>query len=376
MYEPTHVILDKLRWLILGVVVLLVILLVCSFVLPATTTNTTTASDSPVNDAMSMYDGSNVVTNGVAMAVDEFTATMASAVQALDNGSRSAGTSVATATTRSGEFIAQSLRNSALFVGRGISSTIAFIGRSVSSSVIFAGRCGKNSAVFVGHSLIGSVTLIGRGFSNSATFVGRAVSRSVACLVHIPGTVLNFATGTARVSAFIKPAENTPIPKINPVAYAVAATTAAPAAVPVPKTAVQTASSADSTAVWPIHGAVTTLFGVPHWPYQPTHTGIDISDGRPAGVTPIRPFKPGRVIDVIQSSVGFGNHVIIDHGNGVTSLYGHMASTSVQIGQAVDKSTVLGFEGSTGASTGTHLHFEVRVNGQPTDPHQFVSGQP
>jgi murein DD-endopeptidase MepM/ murein hydrolase activator NlpD len=53
-----------------------------------------------------------------------------------------------------------------------------------------------------------------------------------------------------------------------------------------------------------------------------------------------------------------------------------MHSTSVQIGQIVDKSTVLGYEGSTGVSTGTHVHFEIRVNGSVVNPHLYISGQP
>jgi murein DD-endopeptidase MepM/ murein hydrolase activator NlpD len=111
-------------------------------------------------------------------------------------------------------------------------------------------------------------------------------------------------------------------------------------------------------------------------PYQPTHTGIDISDGWRSGVTPIHPFKPGRVIQVIHSNAGFGNHVIIDHGGGLTSLYGHMYSTSAQVGQQVDSSSILGYEGTTGASSGPHVHFEIRLNGQPVNPHNYVSGQP
>ena len=115
---------------------------------------------------------------------------------------------------------------------------------------------------------------------------------------------------------------------------------------------------------------------MPHWPYQPTHTGLDISDGQPAGRSEIKPFRPGHVIDIVRSNSGLGNHVIIDHGDGITSVYGHLASIVAVIGQAVDKTTVLGFEGSSGASTGTHLHFEIRVDGQARDPLQFIPGRP
>ena len=89
----------------------------------------------------------------------------------------------------------------------------------------------------------------------------------------------------------------------------------------------------------------------------------------------IKPIKPGTVVDVVHSNRGLGNYVIIDHGNGLSSVYGHMFSTQVQIGQAVNKDSVIGFEGSTGASTGPHVHLEVRVNGQPTDPLQYIGNQ-
>jgi len=60
----------------------------------------------------------------------------------------------------------------------------------------------------------------------------------------------------------------------------------------------------------------------------------------------------------------------------VTSVYGHMYATAVQPGQAVDENSVLGYEGSTGAATGTHVHFEIRINGQAQDPRKFIAGNP
>jgi murein DD-endopeptidase MepM/ murein hydrolase activator NlpD len=142
------------------------------------------------------------------------------------------------------------------------------------------------------------------------------------------------------------------------------------------KDAKQAATRDNSDPVWPIHGAITTNFGVPHWPYQATHTGLDISDGQASGVTPVKPFRPGRVVDVVASGSGLGNHVVVDHGQGVTSVYAHLASISVKVGQKVAQGTTLGLEGSTGASTGTHLHFEIRVHGRAADPHRFINGQP
>lgn len=198
----------------------------------------------------------------------------------------------------------------------------------------------------------------------SAAFVGRVPGNIIGAIARIP-TVNELVTPAAAsqiAAPTIGQAPNATPPMQNP-NLAAAAVAPAPAQV-------------DSAGVWPLHGQITTFFGVPHWPYQPIHTGIDISDGQRPGVTPIKPFKPGWVVDVVQSNVGLGNHVVVDHGSGITSVYAHLNSTTVQIGQQVDKTTLLGYEGSTGASTGTHLHFEIRLNGQPTDPHKYVAGQP
>lgn len=128
-------------------------------------------------------------------------------------------------------------------------------------------------------------------------------------------------------------------------------------------------------AYWPMHGQITTHFGEKGRFYRSAHTGIDISDGKRSGITAIKAFRRGKVLTTTRNS-GLGNHVIIDHGNGITSVYAHLSTISVQAGQDVDTSTVLGLQGSTGVSTGPHLHFEIRVNGQATDPRPFIAGQP
>jgi murein DD-endopeptidase MepM/ murein hydrolase activator NlpD len=131
-----------------------------------------------------------------------------------------------------------------------------------------------------------------------------------------------------------------------------------------------------STAVWPMHGRVTTEFGVYHRPYQATHTGIDITSARPSGETAVTTFREGTVVHVVHSSISFGNHVIIDHGSGMTSLYGHLADISVAVGQHVMPGETIGHEGSTGASTGTHLHFEIQLKGRAVNPRQYAPGNP
>lgn len=127
---------------------------------------------------------------------------------------------------------------------------------------------------------------------------------------------------------------------------------------------------------WPMHGRITTEFGAPDYPYQSHHTGIDITSARPAGYTSVAAFRAGTVAAVVHQSTSYGNHVIIDHGNGLTSLYGHLYSTRVSVGQHVEAGAALGTEGSTGASTGPHVHFEIRQNNQPVNPRTFLPGNP
>lgn len=130
------------------------------------------------------------------------------------------------------------------------------------------------------------------------------------------------------------------------------------------------------TQPWPMRGTVTTQFGAPHRPWQDRHTGIDISSRARSGVTPVTVFREGVVIKAQRQYTSFGNHVIVDHGNGLTSLYGHLYSINVTEGRHVRPGDIIGKEGSTGASTGTHLHFEVRVNGSPVNPRQYFGDGP
>jgi len=96
---------------------------------------------------------------------------------------------------------------------------------------------------------------------------------------------------------------------------------------------------------WPLHGVVTLEFGESDLPYQPIHTGIDIAA---ASGTPITPFMKGTVAKVDHLNWGYGNYVVIDNGNNITSLYGHMSRTSTKVGQEVQPGDVIGYEGETG----------------------------
>ena len=103
--------------------------------------------------------------------------------------------------------------------------------------------------------------------------------------------------------------------------------------------------------------------------YSSLHHGVDL-DGNLGD--PIYPIMGGIVEGVFYSRFSYGNHIIVNHGSGFKSLYAHLSKVVVQPGQEVDKNTVLGLVGSTGWSTGPHLHLEVYNNGQTFNPLQIL----
>jgi hypothetical protein len=105
---------------------------------------------------------------------------------------------------------------------------------------------------------------------------------------------------------------------------------------------------------WPIHGPVNSEYGLRRSPWT----------GKPAAGTVVAATSHGRL----------GKHVAVDHGHGVTSLYGHLQAFDVKAGQRVEKGEVLGLVGNTGRSTGPHLHYELMVAGRPVDPRGFLEG--
>ena len=122
---------------------------------------------------------------------------------------------------------------------------------------------------------------------------------------------------------------------------------------------------------WPVSGPVTSPFGWRIHPilgYKKFHTGIDIGVGY--GV-PIHAAGSGSVIYATWMG-GYGNVIIIDHGDGLSTLYAHQSSLAVGTGAHVARGQTVGYVGSTGFSTGPHLHFEVRVNGNPVDPMSYL----
>lgn len=133
----------------------------------------------------------------------------------------------------------------------------------------------------------------------------------------------------------------------------------------------------EATTVWPVNGYISEEFGVPHMPWQEYHTGIDIADEYGLIGDQVTVFMSGKVLDVIDvDNGGFGKHVIVDHGYGVTSIYGHLSQTLTSKKADVKPGDIIGLEGSTGASTGPHVHFEIRVSGIPVNPHTFMVGKP
>ncbi|MDI3280663.1 MAG: peptidoglycan DD-metalloendopeptidase family protein [Bacillota bacterium] len=125
------------------------------------------------------------------------------------------------------------------------------------------------------------------------------------------------------------------------------------------------------TFLWPVRGRVTSEFG---WRVHPIfktrlfHEGLDLAV--PMG-TPVKAAAPGQVI-LSGWAGGYGKTVIIDHGGGVSTLYGHNSRLKVAVGDQVAAGEVIAEAGSTGFSTGPHVHFEVRVNGVPVDPRDWL----
>jgi len=134
------------------------------------------------------------------------------------------------------------------------------------------------------------------------------------------------------------------------------------------ESAASVASSAVALAqgfVWPARGRLTSRFGWRRWRH---HDGIDIA--APYG-SPVTAARDG-VIVYSGWYHAYGKAVIIDHGSGLQTLYGHNSKNLVRAGQRVTKGQLIAHVGSTGRSTGPHLHFEVRINGRPVNPIKYL----
>ena len=134
-------------------------------------------------------------------------------------------------------------------------------------------------------------------------------------------------------------------------------------------------ANASGSFMWPVasYVYVSSRFGLRVHPItgqKKSHTGIDIASNQGTAVY----ASDGGSVTLAGWNGGYGNCIMIDHGNGYVTLYGHLSSISVSVGQTVSQGTTIGAVGSTGNSTGPHLHFEVLKNGTRIDPEQFFSG--
>lgn len=190
-------------------------------------------------------------------------------------------------------------------------------------------------------------------------------SSSVSKPAQIPSQAVKPAAPKVAPKAVYVP----PAPKVVPKpAYVAPAPKVAPKPAPAPVTRVSTVSTAATGRfVWPIHGVITTYFHQRIW--YGIHQGLDIAT---AYGTPVVAADGGVVLESGWNAYGYGISVLIDHGNGIQTRYGHFSATAVRVGQRVARGQVIGYEGSTGNSTGPHLHFEVHQNGVIVNPLNFL----
>ena len=132
--------------------------------------------------------------------------------------------------------------------------------------------------------------------------------------------------------------------------------------------AVKQAELAVTPSIWPTSGDISSPYGL-RWNGTDFHPGIDIANDMG---TPIVATADGRVTAAGWNSGGYGNMVDIDHGNGIMTRYGHAAQVVVSIGQQVKRGQVIAYMGSTGFSTGPHVHYEIRINGQAVNPARYL----
>lgn len=127
----------------------------------------------------------------------------------------------------------------------------------------------------------------------------------------------------------------------------------------------------NAPSLWPVVGRITSSFGEREDPFNGEgsfHTGIDIATSYGDAV---RATADGVVVKASFAN-GYGREVMIDHGNGIQTLYGHLSGFAVTEGQQVKRGQVIGYVGTSGRSTGPHLHYEVRVRDTPVNPHKYL----
>ena len=128
---------------------------------------------------------------------------------------------------------------------------------------------------------------------------------------------------------------------------------------------------ADAPSLWPVVGPITSSFGERQDPFNGEgafHAGIDIST---SFGQPVRATADGVVVTAGLAS-GYGREIMVDHGHGIQTLYGHLSGFAVSSGQQVQRGQVIGYVGTSGRTTGPHLHYEVRIRNTPVNPHKYL----
>lgn len=192
----------------------------------------------------------------------------------------------------------------------------------------------------------------------------------------VPGVTRLLPTPTPVATETPVPPTATPVPTVTPVLTETpvppTATRPPPTSGPSPTAAISRATSTPpsasaprvgATMVWPARGDLSQSFG------EDGHSGIDIMGD--IG-DPVVAAAAGVVTVALESEFGYGRRIEIDHGGGLTTLYAHLSVIGVRPGERVAQGQRIGAVGSTGVSTGPHLHFEVRQNGVPVDPLRFL----
>ncbi|MBU0686709.1 MAG: peptidoglycan DD-metalloendopeptidase family protein [Candidatus Margulisbacteria bacterium] len=125
---------------------------------------------------------------------------------------------------------------------------------------------------------------------------------------------------------------------------------------------------ANTPSVWPAYGRIVSGYGYRYFPWRGFHTGVDISAWYGA---PVRATASGKVIYSGWRG-GYGKTVVIDHGSGLSTLYGHNSKLTVSVGQTIRKGQVISYVGTSGFSTGPHCHYEVRRNDKHINPVAYL----
>ncbi|MDI6731426.1 MAG: M23 family metallopeptidase [Candidatus Margulisbacteria bacterium] len=121
--------------------------------------------------------------------------------------------------------------------------------------------------------------------------------------------------------------------------------------------------------IWPAYGPIMSYFGYRIFPWRGFHAGVDISTHYGA---PVRCTANG-IVSSTGWQRGYGRTVVVDHGRGISTLYAHNSSFAVSVGQKVKKGQVISYVGTSGYSTGPHLHYEVQRNGRPVNPTAYLN---